>query len=88
MDDDDRPIAACAAKRLVEMYYWAGEIKRPLAVKHALSLLHDSLSVKLRNKGYNAVDGFIPMEIAKGFGRVLERKFGWVRNLESWTRRL
>jgi hypothetical protein len=88
VDDQDRPLAACGVKKLLEAYLWMGDIERPLARVHAIRLLGDSMGIKLKAKGYSAVEAFLPASIAKRFARRLERTFGWTRNLESWTKRL
>lgn len=88
VDDDDRPVMAYAAERIVQSYLWCGKIDRPHAKVFALRLLHEAAAVVLNGKGYDSVEAFLPPEIAKRFSRRLEKTFAWVRNWPSWTHRL
>lgn len=88
VDDEDRPVMACAAERLVQMYLWSGTFQRPLAKVFALRLLHEAMSQELRRLGYTSVEAFLPPSLAKRFARRLEKTFGWIRNWPSWTYRL
>lgn len=80
VDSEDRPIMACAAKRLVELYLWVGPDPSPTIKLDALRLLHMDMPGILRNLGYTECNVQIPPEISDSFGRRLERTFGWVRN--------
>lgn len=87
VDDQDQPIMACAAQRIVELYLFVSpEATHPAAKLHALRLLHDSMAAGLRAKGYGEANAFLPPSLAAQFGRRLERTFGWVRNWASWCR--
>lgn len=88
VDDDDRPVMACAAERLVQLYLWCGEFQRPHAKVYALRLLHETMAEELRRKGYASAEAFLPPTLAKRFARRLEKLFGWKKNWESWTRPL
>jgi len=85
-DDQDQPVMACAAQRIVELYLFVGDGGTPALKLHALRLLHDSMAAALRAKGYQDANAFLPPSIAAKFGRRLERTFGWVRNWQSWCR--
>ena len=85
-DDDDRPIMACAAERLVQLYLWTSEMP-PGAKLAAIRMLTMPLGDKLRELGYESAEAFIPPQIQKTFGRRLER-LGWRKNWPSWFRRL
>lgn len=80
VDDDDKPLMAVAAKRLVELYLWCGAIKRPHAQMYALRLLHEDMASQLRAKGYTSVEAFLPPPVAKRFAKRLQRSFGWRPN--------
>ncbi len=86
VDDEDRPVMAAAAKRLVELYLWCGRGMTPHDSIAALRLLHDAMAEQLKTQGYNSVEAFLPLSVSKRFGRRLEKTFGWVRNWPSWTR--
>lgn len=88
VDDEDRPVMAFAAQRIVEGYLWCGEIERPHAKIHALRLLHEAAGAVLNGRGYDSVEAFLPPSIAQRFARRLERTFGWRPNWPSWTRRV
>lgn len=87
-DDEDKPIMAAAADRLVQIYLWSGHFERPLAAKRALRLLHDAMGAKLRDLGYDSGLVFLPQSIAERFGRRLQRSFGWVKTWPCWERRI
>lgn len=88
VDDDDRPVMACAAERLVQLYLYCGEFQRPHAKVFALRLLHEAMAAELRRKGYTSAEAFIPPALAKRFARRLEKMFDWRPNWPSWTHSL
>lgn len=84
-DAEDRPIMACLAKRLIELYLFV-DPDRPATVKmSAIGLLHQGMANQLRALGYNSVECFPPSQIAAKFGRRLERTWNWAKNWPSWT---
>ena len=85
VDDDDQPIMACACERIVQTYLWSGKLYRLHAQAFAIRLLTEEMRKILRRKGYNWAEAFVPPTIAGRFGRLLERKFGWVKNWPSWS---
>lgn len=85
VDDENHPIMACAAERLVQLYLWSGEFERPHAKVFALRLLHEAMATELRNKGYTSAEAFLPPSLAKRFSRRLEKMFHWRPNWPSWT---
>jgi hypothetical protein len=87
VDDDDQPVAAFAAKRIVEIYAWIGDIPTP-AKMQAMRIGHGAMPGMLRARGYTQAEAFLPPGIAERFGRRLARSFGWVRNWSSWGRAL
>jgi hypothetical protein len=87
VDDDDKPICAAAAKRLIEAYFWCGKFSSPMAGLHALRLLHDDLAVQLRERGYSEIEAFLPPPVAAQFSRRLKKSFGWRPNWPSLNRR-
>lgn len=85
-DDDDRPVVACAAERIVQMYLWAGNAA-PAEKLHAIRLLHEAMAEQLRAKGYEDSNCFLPPGLVLKFGKRLERTFGWQKNWPSWFKR-
>lgn len=86
VDDDDKPLMACGAERIVQLYLWCGPLNKPLAKLYALRLLHKHLAQELLRIGYYNAEAFLPPSLAEKFGRRLEKTFGWVRNWPSWTK--
>ena len=86
-DDEDQPVMAVAAKRLVELYLWCGKGMTPHENIAALRLLHEGMMEELKAKGYDEVNAFLPPQIAGKFGRRLVRTFGWVKGWPNWCRR-
>lgn len=84
VDSEDRPIVACAAKRLIELYGYFDPACSPLLRMKALGMLHEVMAVALRTNGYNNASVGIHPQLAKTFGRRLERSFGWLRNPFNW----
>ena len=84
-DDQDRPIMACAAERIVQLYLWAAPGTSPAARLHALRLLHDAMSKELKALGYDSAEAFVPPSLAKRFGRRLMRTFQWTPNWPSFS---
>src|ERR1035441_7365070 len=85
VDDEDRPLRAAAAKRLVELYFWCDTNLTPHENLAALRLLYDGMVEELRAKGYHSAEAFLPESVSRKFGRRLERTFGFMRNWPSWT---
>ena len=84
-DSEDRPIGACAAKRLIELYGYFDPSQSPATKLAILKALHHGMAECLRALGYTETNAQIPPDIAKVFGNRLRRSFGWVRNTwENW----
>ena len=86
-DDEDRPIMAAGAERLIQAYLWCGDFQRPHAKVFAMRLLQDEMIAVLKAKGYDSIEAFIPPTLAKRFARRLVKTFGWKPNWPSWERR-
>jgi hypothetical protein len=84
VDSDDRPIMACAAKRLVELYLFVDPSRASGVKKNAIDALHHGMATALRGKLYNSAEIYLSPLIANAFGRRLERTWNWVRNWPSW----
>lgn len=87
VDEDDRPLMAVGAERILQLFLWSAKFERPLAKLHCLRLLHETMAITLRNSGYHSAEVFLPPVIAKKFGARLERTFGWIKNWQSWNKR-
>ena len=89
-DDEDQPVMAVAAKRLVELYLWCGKGMTPHQNIAALRLLHDAMADELKTKEYDGigVEAFLPPSVAGKFGKRLEKTFQWTRNWPSWHKQL
>ena len=85
-DDEDRPLMAAGAERLIQAYLWCGDFQRPHAKVFALRLLHDDMVAVLRAKGYTSIEAFLPPTLVKRFARRLEKTFKWTRNWPSWNK--
>jgi hypothetical protein len=85
VDENDQPVMAAAAEKLIQLYLFVGKDGHPAAKLHAIRLLHSALRTELKRLGYNGAEAFLPPSIASTFGRRLERSFGWVKNWASWT---
>jgi hypothetical protein len=88
VDDNDEPLCAGIAERIVQIYFLSSDFGPPHARMSAIRMLHDSVHAELNAKGYNEANAFLPPEISKQFGRWLCRHFGWVRNWDSWCKRI
>lgn len=84
VDSEDRPIVACAAKRLIELYGYFDPNASPSLRMKALGMIHDGMATALRDKGYTITSVGLHPRIAKAFGRRLHRSFGWLRNQFEW----
>lgn len=85
-EDNDVPIAAIAAERIVQAYLLMDDSMHPAARMRIIRQFHESLAMELRKKGYHSLEAFLPPPIAETFGRRLMRTFGWVRNWPSFAR--
>lgn len=86
-DSEGHIIMACAAKRLVELYLYVDQDRSSAVKMSAIRQLHQGMAEKLRAKGYDSAEIFIPPAIEKSFGRRLIRSFQWVRNWPSFCKR-
>jgi len=86
VDQNDAPVAAVAAERIVQLYLLVDETLGPVAKFQAIREMHKSMATALRDKGYNGAEAFVPPELEKSFGRRLMRTFGWCRNWNSFSR--
>lgn len=85
--ETDRPMMACAAQRIIELYLFVGEFKRPIAKMHAIKMLHEAMPEVLRKRGYAEVNAFVPLRICGRFKQKLIKLFGWGENIPSLYRR-
>jgi hypothetical protein len=86
VDEDDIPVAACAAERLVQLYLLMDDTQHPAAKMRFIKGLHEAMAKALRCKGYKSVEAFLPPQVERSFGRRLIRMFGWCRNWNSLSR--
>jgi len=87
VDEEDRPVMACAPHQIMELYLWADPEQAPAVKLYALRLLHDGMIPAMQALGIHEVNAFLPPEIEWKFGRRLMRTFGWVRNWPSFAKR-
>lgn len=88
-DAEDKPIMAVAAKRLVEVYAWISPEARSALRMEAIRMIHSPMSEALKVLGYDCAEVFIPPQLVRrGFGRILQERFGWKKNWLSWGKRL
>lgn len=86
IEADGRPIAAVAARRLVELFGWFEDSGSTAQKMAALQLLHEDVATELRKRGYASAEAFLPPAIDVSFGKRLER-FGWHRNpFTNWAK--
>lgn len=84
VDDDEHPVAAIAAQRIVELYLWKKEGLRPAMSKAILDAMHREMAKELRAKGYQDANAFLPPSLCERFGRRLRRSWNWTRNWPSF----
>jgi hypothetical protein len=87
-DEHDEPLCAAVAERIPQIYFIAGPFGPSHARLHAMRLLHESMGADLKRKGYTEANAFLTVPKSTKFGHWLERRFGWVRNRDSWCKRL
>jgi hypothetical protein len=85
-DENNEPVAAAVAERLIQVSLLLKEDEHPAAKLHWVKLLHEGLASELSSKGYHEANCFIPPQLEKSFGRRLMRTFQWVRNWPSFAR--
>ena len=85
-DENNEPVAAAIAERLVQVSLLLKEGGHPSAKLHFVKILHEGLATELSSRGYHEVNCFLPPEIERSFGRRLMRTFSWVRNWPSFAR--
>lgn len=86
-DDEDKPIAACIGKRLVELYLLFDPASKAALRIEALNILHESMAKRLKALGYDCAETFLPPNVERRFWRTLRDRWGWYRNWNSFGRR-
>ncbi len=86
VEDNDVPIAAIAAERIVQAYLLLDWSLHPAAMQRIIRQFHEQLAIELRKRNYHELEAFLPPEIAESFGRRLMRSFGWVKAWPSFSR--
>jgi hypothetical protein len=84
VDEEDRPIMAAFAERIVQLYLLTGDEGHPAAKLHGIRLLHQTMQSQLERKGYTEANAFLPPEVERIFGRRLMKTFGWAKNWLSY----
>ena len=88
-DEDDLPILAVPAKKLVEVYGYFNPRAGAELRLGAIQAIHGPMAEALKALGYDCAEVFMPPRIARrGFGRFLVERFGWRKNWPSWGMRL
>lgn len=86
--DDDVPLVACAAEKILQLYLYRNPVLSPAATVGAMRILHEGMGAALKSKGWGEVNAFVPPEIAESFGRRLSKSFGFARNWVSFFKKL
>ena len=87
-DEDDLPIVAVAAKRLVEIYGWMNPTVGAALRSEAIGVIHGPMIEALKSKGYDCAEVFLPPQLERrGLGRILRERFDWHRNWPSFGKR-
>ena len=88
-DEEDLPIVAIAAKRLVEVFGWFSPTAGAELRIEALRAVYGPMAETLLGLGYDCAEVFIPPQLERrGFGRFLRDQLGWHKNWSSWGKRL
>ena len=82
-DDANNIIMAGCAKQILEVYGWCAEGHHPVVIQQALKVLFAGMVKELKERGWSETNAFLPIPIAKAFGRHLMR-LGWGKNLVSY----
>jgi len=88
VDEDGKVVAAIAAERIVQLFFWRSPNLSPAAIMGAFRGMEKNMATELKKKGYNSCEAFIPPQLEKKFGKRLERTLGFVKNWNSWARTL
>lgn len=86
VDDNDVPLAAVAAERIVQLYLLVDETLSPAGKLAIIRKMHQNMEQVLCSKGYCEANCFVPPKLEKSFGRRLMHTFGWVKNWPSFAR--
>jgi hypothetical protein len=86
VDDDDEPVAAITALRMVELYMHLRKGLRPAMSKAIIDAMHTGMAKTLKAKGYSEANAFLPPSICERFGKRLMRSWGWTKNWSSLCR--
>ncbi len=86
VDENDIPVAAIAAERILQAYLLMSDDLHPAAKMRVIRSFHEQLAIELRAKHYKNLEAFLPPQIAESFGRRLMKSFGWVKAWPSFSR--
>ena len=87
-DENGKILAAVAAERLVQLYFFCGGDQEHPATRLAIiRSLHVAMADVLRKKGYHSAEACIPPSVEKSFANRLKRTFGWEKNpWNTWVK--
>ncbi len=84
--DNDVPIAAIAAERIVQAYLLMDLDLHPATKMRIIRSFHAQLAIELRKRNYGCLEAFLPPAIAESFGRRLMKSFGWIQSWPCFSR--
>jgi hypothetical protein len=84
LEDNGEPVMAIASRKTVETYLLMDKSwKTPGWRQEAFTELHLAAHRAVRALGFRDAHCWVPPQVAKSFGRRLERIFGWRKSV--WT---
>ncbi len=82
LEEDGDPVMAIALRKTVETYFWMKrDWKTPGWRQEAFMELHWASHREALAMGYTDAHAWVPPEVAKSFGRRLQRVFGWKKSV-------
>lgn len=88
VDDYNHPVMAVAAERILQLYLFPLNTEAtPYQKLAAIQQIHCDMAPKLRAKGYDEVNAFIPPSLFASFSRRLKKTFDWTENWRSLCKR-
>ena len=87
VDENDKVLMAVVAERICQIVLAAGEFEHPAAKLAAIRMVQERKHI-LKELGYNHIEAYVEPQLAKRFGRRLEKSLGWFKSWPSWTMKI
>jgi hypothetical protein len=84
-DDSGQPLGVSVARRTPEIFLALRKEPHALVKVRALQLIHEQMSARLTELGYEEAFCFLPPHLERSYGRHLMQIFGWRKTWAAYV---